>query len=60
MKSKDELQEIITKISSDASPVGMDAVYVHAVILDKLQQLEERLQRIETAQQHAGSGSSNA
>ena len=50
MKSKQELQEIIDQIASDKSPVGMDAVYVHAVILDKLMQIEQRLDRLEAAQ----------
>ena len=36
MKAKDELQGIIEQISCDESPVGMDAVYVHALILDRL------------------------
>jgi len=47
MKAKAELQPIIDKIASDKSPVGMDAVYVHALILDKLEQIEERLQEVE-------------
>ena len=36
MKTKDELQPLIELIASADSPVGMDAVYVHALILDKL------------------------
>jgi hypothetical protein len=48
MKTKDELQAIISQIASDASPVGMDAVYVHAVILDKLTEIQQRLDRLET------------
>ena len=47
MKEKQELAELIGKIASENSPVGMDAVYVHALILDKLQQIEERLARVE-------------
>lgn len=47
MKIKDELQPIIELIASDASPVGMDAVYVHALILDKLESIEKRLSKIE-------------
>ncbi len=47
MKSKTELQPIIDKIASDKSPVGMDAVYVHALILEKLEQIDERLKKIE-------------
>ena len=47
MKSKDELQPIIDKIASNKSPVGMDAVYVHALILEKLAEIEKRLAVIE-------------
>ena len=47
MKTKAELQPIIEKIASDKSPVGMDAVYVHALIMDKLEKIEERLTKIE-------------
>ena len=47
MKSKEELQPIIDKIASDKSPVGMDAVYVHALILEKLADIEKRLAVIE-------------
>ena len=47
MKIKDELQPIIERIASDASPVGMDAVYVHALILDKLESIEKRLAKVE-------------
>ncbi len=43
MKSRAELQPLIDKISSPDSPVGMDAVYVHALILDRLTQIEARL-----------------
>jgi len=35
------------QISCDESPVGMDAVYVHALILDRLTTLENRLKEIE-------------
>ena len=49
MKSKGELTSLIERIASQDSPVGMDAVYVHALILDKLDQLERRLASIETA-----------
>ena len=49
MKRKDELQPLIDKIASEDSPVGMDAVYVHALILDKLITIEARLRTIEEA-----------
>ena len=47
MRAKKELLEIIEQIASSESPVGMDAVYVHALILDKLQVIEERLTSLE-------------
>ena len=47
MKSKAELQSIIDKIAAADSPVGMDAVYVHALILDHLQSLSARLDQLE-------------
>ena len=48
MKAKEDLQDLINQIRSAESPVGMDAVYVHALILDRLSSLDERLQQIET------------
>ena len=53
MKHKDELQPLIDKIASEDSPVGMDAVYVHALILDKLSNIEARLRSIEEASEQA-------
>lgn len=47
MKPKAELQDVIDQIASADSPVGMDAVYVHALILDKLASIEERLTKLE-------------
>ena len=47
MKQKDDLQEIIENIASADSPVGMDAVYVHALIIDKLTENEKRLYALE-------------
>ncbi len=47
MKTKGELQPIIEKIAAADSPVGMDAVYVHALILDHLQTLNERIEQLE-------------
>ena len=53
MKRKDELQPLIDKIASKDSPVGMDAVYVHALILDKLSNIEARLSALEEASEPA-------
>lgn len=47
MKDKAELADIIARIAKADSPVGMDALYVHALILDKLEQIESRLDRLE-------------
>jgi len=48
MKEKTELQPIIEAIHCAQSPVGMDAVYVHALILDTLARIETRLEKIES------------
>ena len=42
-EAKEELQDLIELIASADSPVGMDAVYVHALILDKLESIEAKL-----------------
>ena len=55
MKTKDELQTLVDKIASDESPVGMDAVYVHALILDKLARIEARLDALEANTNHENS-----
>ncbi|MBP88905.1 MAG: hypothetical protein CMJ64_19690 [Planctomycetaceae bacterium] len=47
MKTKDELKPLIERIASADSPVGMDAGYVHALILDKFEQIERRLNKLE-------------
>lgn len=47
MKSKSELNHIIENIASSESPVGMDAVYVHALILDHLGRIDERMSELE-------------
>ena len=40
-------QEIAELISSDASPVGIDAKKTHVFIIQKLLQIEKRLESIE-------------
>ncbi len=47
-KSLDELDDVVQKLRSENSPVGIDAVYTHAVIIDFLRQLSARLDAIET------------
>ena len=60
MKDKSELEDIIQRIASENSPVGMDAVYVHALILDKLVQIEQRLEHLEQSNNSATSCKSNS
>ncbi len=54
MKEKTELQPIIEAIHCAQSPVGMDAVYVHALILDTLARIETRLEKIESQLESTG------
>ncbi len=43
----DIFSSIESEISSEASPVGIDAKKTHIIILHKLQEIDERLRRIE-------------
>jgi hypothetical protein len=45
---KDEFDDIIRRISLPDSPVGIDAQYTHAIIITYLQQISDRLDRLET------------
>ncbi len=45
---KEIFDSIAKEIHSDSSPVGIDAKKTHILILEKLMQLEKRLDRIET------------
>ncbi len=47
-KSKTQYQETINVIQSDASPVGIDPQYTHAIIIEFLKQISARLDRLET------------
>ncbi len=46
-KSLAELEDVVQKLRSDNSPVGIDAVYTHAVIIDYLRQISARLEALE-------------
>lgn len=48
-KPKDSYDELISKLSSPDSPVGIDAKYTHALIIDYLQQISARLESLEAA-----------
>ena len=43
----DIFASIEREISSETSPVGIDAKKTHIIILHKLQEIQERLRRIE-------------
>lgn len=43
----EKYEEIALEIHSDTSPVGIDAKKTHILILNELQKLNERLERIE-------------
>ena len=45
---KEVYDEIAKVINSEKSPVGIDAKKTHILILNKLQEITERLDRIET------------
>ena len=45
--SKQDYQHLIQQISLPDSPVGIDAQYTHAIIITYLQQIAERLDRLE-------------
>ena len=49
MKTKAELDDIVRQIAKSDSPVGIDPVYVHAIIIDKLIDIQARLERLEAA-----------
>lgn len=40
-------EEIEKEISSDSSPVGIDAKKTHIIIIEKLMRIEERLEQLE-------------
>ncbi len=45
--SADDYRRIAREISSDASPVGIDARKTHVMILYKLEEIERRLAALE-------------
>ncbi len=44
---QDEAAAIAAAIRSEASPVGIDAAKTHVIIIQKLLEIERRLERIE-------------
>jgi hypothetical protein len=46
-KPKEAFEKLIAQISIPDSPVGIDPKYTHAIIIDFLQQISTRLDRLE-------------
>ena len=46
-REKREFADLIERISAD-SPVGIDAQYTHAIIIEYLREIRSRLDRIES------------
>ena len=46
-KPKESFDPLMAKLQSVDSPVGIDVKYTHAIIIDYLQQISERLDQIE-------------
>jgi hypothetical protein len=46
-KPKAEFRDVMDQISLSDSPVGIDAKYTHAIIIDFLRQISARLDAIE-------------
>jgi hypothetical protein len=44
----EEYRQILELIGDDTSPVGIDATKTHIIIIHKLNELERRLDRLET------------
>ena len=47
-KTKDDYADIIGHINLPESPVGIDAQFTHATIIEYLQQISDRLKTLET------------
>ncbi len=45
--TKEEYGELLEEISSDKSPVGIDAAKTHVLILHKLMEIDRRLATLE-------------
>ena len=46
-KPKESFDSLIAQLSSPDSPVGIDAKYTHAIIIDYLRQIAARLDDVE-------------
>ena len=54
-KSKEDYQSVIQKIAANSS-VGIDAQYTHAIIIEFLKQIHQRLDKLEERLNTKGEG----
>ena len=47
METQEEVKEIMDQIKNPSTAVGIDPVYVHAVILSRLTRIEEKIKELE-------------
>ncbi|MCH8003122.1 MAG: hypothetical protein IH934_00685 [Nanoarchaeota archaeon] len=47
METQEEVKDIMDKIKNPSTAVGIDPVYVHAVIINRLTRIEEKLEELE-------------
>lgn len=58
MADKNHYDDIAKMIADENSPVGIDAKKTHILILQKLMQIEDRLEKLENQQQNTEDKSS--
>jgi len=47
METQEEVEEIMKKIKHPTSQVGIDPVYVHAIIINRLTRIENKIKELE-------------
>ena len=47
METQEEVKEIMDKIKNPSTAVGIDPVYVHAIVINRLTRIECKLKEIE-------------
>lgn len=47
METEEEVKEIMNKIKNPSTAVGIDPVYVHSIIINRLTKIENKLNELE-------------
>ena len=47
METQEEVKELMDKIKNPSTAVGIDPVYVHAIVINRLTRIESKLKEIE-------------